>query len=1123
MIREATWGPGHLNVAAALNSLAWAVRAQGRYAEAEALFRRDLQNSRAALGDRHADVAISYGDLGQTLLDEKRAADALVALQAALDIRLALFGERHEDTADSYQVVAVALGELGRHVEAETLERKVVEIRSVLKGETAPETVQGRYNLAITLRQLKRYDEAEALIRAVLDVRRPAQGEAAAETAKAYAQLGNVLDAQGRYVEGEAAMRSGLEINLALFGERHMDTAASLNDLAFEMSQQRRFEDAVPIRRRILAIHLALLDEKDPTVADSLTNLAQALDAADQRREGEVYHRRALAAVLGRKDDSVTYAYMELAFSALNQGRTTGVEALLRAAVEANEIAGATGSGSSRPFEELGVLLSHQGRHEEAAAMMARTVAIRRESGGPTEFTTLAQSLQAAGRGDEAEAMMRRILQASLGKPGFEGPGYPNLNLGSLLIERERYAEAETYLRQAVPFLEQAHGEHYVNTAAGYSYLADSLDGQNRYPEAEMLRRKALEIRRIGFSEQHWVTRDTYVHLALNLAGQGRMAEAEATAAKAVDVTRQLRRRELALGGSAQDVNAGSVRDPFDTYLEIADGLRRSDPAAAERLQEQAFTAAQDIDVSSAGEALAQAAARIAAGQLGLGDTVARRQVLAVTARELNQRLLRALAADDKDRTGVLRAELAEAEAQLTALETEVRTRFPRYSELVSPEALDIPATQARLAPGEGLLLFAPAGADVHVFAVSRSGFVWRTVKGGADTTARAVARLRCQMDANTCAVADRPPTAADAARYDRATAYGLYRDLIRPVESALMGVDTLYVTASGPISSLPLGLLITQAPRGGGNSNDVRTLARSHWLADKYALITLPSVSSLRALGGLKSTPGNLAFLGYGDPVLGAPAVTAIAKPPGDRGFANHFFRSADADGAVLADPNTLRRGLESLPGTQIELRAMAEAMQAPAGMVRLGSEATETAVKTSLDLGQARVIAFATHGLLPRDIRGLTEPGLVFTPPDVASEMDDGVLTASEAARLTLNADWVILSACNTASADGDLTRSGGRESLSALAKAFLYAGAKSLLASHWRVLDDATAALTVQTLLGQTAHPGGSRAQALQAAMRVVRTGVRADGARLPGYDPAWAHPSAWAPFTLISAGD
>jgi CHAT domain-containing protein len=182
-----------------------------------------------------------------------------------------------------------------------------------------------------------------------------------------------------------------------------------------------------------------------------------------------------------------------------------------------------------------------------------------------------------------------------------------------------------------------------------------------------------------------------------------------------------------------------------------------------------------------------------------------------------------------------------------------------------------------------------------------------------------------------------------------------------------------------------------------------------------------------------------------------------------------------------------------------------------------RLGAEATETALKADTDLPRAVTVVFATHGLLPHEMGIGSEPGLVLTPPGTASAEDDGLLTASEAAALSLSAKWVVLSACNTATPGVEAGASG--ESLSSLARSFLYAGSGNLLASHWRVADDATAALIVETL----SNDGATPARALAAAMEAVRTGKHPDGSVVDGWKPHWAHPASWAPFTLVTNRD
>ena len=282
--------------------------------------------------------------------------------------------------------------------------------------------------------------------------------------------------------------------------------------------------------------------------------------------------------------------------------------------------------------------------------------------------------------------------------------------------------------------------------------------------------------------------------------------------------------------------------------------------------------------------------------------------------------------------------------------------------------------------------------------------------------------------------------------------------------------------------------------------------------LVDRYGLVSLPAVSVLRALKRKVASKGSTAFIGYGAPILDGPGAGKRAVNMGSR-----FVLKIDEEGINLADPDLLRT-LNPLPGTERELSAMATALKASKRDVLLGAAATETAVRRDANLGKARIIAFATHGVLPREVSGIEEPGLVLTPPAAPSPSDDGLLTASEVSKLTLNADWVLLSACNTASADG----TPGADSLSSLSRAFLYAGAQALLASHWRVSDDATAALTVETLAGRSTG-SLNRADALKAAMLAVRTGKRADGSAVAGWNDGWAHPSAWAPFTVISNGD
>ena len=297
-----------------------------------------------------------------------------------------------------------------------------------------------------------------------------------------------------------------------------------------------------------------------------------------------------------------------------------------------------------------------------------------------------------------------------------------------------------------------------------------------------------------------------------------------------------------------------------------------------------------------------------------------------------------------------------------------------------------------------------------------------------------------------------------------------------------------LLVVPHGPLASLPLHLLVTSPPPPDASSG-------LEWLARSFAVTTLPAVTTLRALRRTaRPSAAGEPFRGIGDPALGGGA-------PAGRGLVMADLYSARG----LGDVEQLR-ALPPLPEAADELRTLAAALGADERSLLLGRAATETAVKAA-DLAGARVIAFATHAVVAGELEGLAEPAIVLTPPEVATEQDDGLLTASEVAQLKLDADFVLLSACNTAAPDGTPGASG----LSGLAKAFVYAGTRSLLVSHWAVYSAAAEQLTTRMFAELAREPGLGRAEALRRSMLALIDG----GGRL-------AHPAAWAPFVVVGEG-
>jgi CHAT domain-containing protein len=321
-----------------------------------------------------------------------------------------------------------------------------------------------------------------------------------------------------------------------------------------------------------------------------------------------------------------------------------------------------------------------------------------------------------------------------------------------------------------------------------------------------------------------------------------------------------------------------------------------------------------------------------------------------------------------------------------------------------------------------------------------------------------------------------------------------VYQQTFGPIADKLAGKTRLSVLANGALTSIPFGILITSNPQG-------KTLKNQNWMIKSYAITVVPSIQSLNTMRApMAAVEAKKPLIAFADPVFSKQA-HAAAKHVALRSLPS-FYRGAQLDVGSLGE------SLPQLPGTRVEVETIARNLSVGDGHIKLGLDATEKAVKTS-KLDEYRVVYFATHGLVAGELqeftKAKTEPALVFTIPDDPSELDDGLLQASEVAGLKLNADWIVLSACNTASSDGV-----GAEPLSGLAQAFVYAGGRSLIVSHWDVLDDASARLMTDLFKISRYRPELSHGEMMREATLSLLYAAASDRE---------AHPRVWAPFVVV----
>jgi CHAT domain-containing protein len=671
-----------------------------------------------------------------------------------------------------------------------------------------------------------------------------------------------------------------------------------------------------------------------------------------------------------------------------------------------------------------------------------------------------------------AEAAMRAYEQRGAESTGV---GYGALNVAMAQHGLNRLPEAEANARRAIDILEKPGPRPEFRlwwSGEAYMHLGRILTDQKRYADARKAFNAAVERRRLQMGDS--------VRTDMTLRELGRLGMVEGNLPAALGAFRQAAAIEIRDRPTRERTRADYLAGYLDALLASA----AATPAERETLHAEAFTAVQIPRGGETARAISNMSARLDAADPAI-RAVAREYQEATRERD---RLRQALSAETMREPGerkpgaeeALKRDIRAAEEKVARLEERLQAELPRYAQLTAARPVPAAEISGLLKPGEAMIAFLPTREATYVVALHGSrAHAHRAAIPLADLS-RAVQSIRATLE---------PTDGGQLRPFDTATAQRLHDLLLAPAAGALQGATQLVVVPAGPLLSLPLALLVTKPTAASADP------AQVPWLARDVAISTVPAVSSLRELrqvarGSVAPRP----FIGFGDPAFaGAPGDTRSMKAMAD----------LCRDGApVDAD---MVRGLPRLRETARELTLISRALGGDPASVVLGADASEAKVRAT-DLAQYRVVAFATHGLLPGELKCKAEPALALTPPATASAAEDGLLDAGEVAQLKLDADWVVLSACNTAGPDGKL----GGESLSGLARAFFYAGARALLVSHWAVASQATVALTTATFDAQAKDATLGRAEALRRAQLALAG------------EKDTAHPFYWAAFTLVGDG-
>jgi CHAT domain-containing protein len=764
--------------------------------------------------------------------------------------------------------------------------------------------------------------------------------------------------------------------------------------------------------------------------------------------------------------------------------------------------------------------------------------------------------LAQAGKMVEAEAEARRALLDEKRRHGETSAlvGNDLRVLAGILAGEGRYAEGETMARQALTILQQAGVDpKSIQVTIARSTIATMDIGQEKWAEAlqafdalkadiasdpSLMRKffgsnkfyatvllqtghaqdaipvleRAVRGSTASFGENHPNTGEVRALYARALAATGQRDRAlnEYRAAMPALMTSSRQADVEEEGAVAADRR---VRRIIESYMGLL--AANGDGASIE----ESFRVADAARGGSVQRAVVASSARAAANDPALGDLVRREQDASRQVAALERLLADVLAApaeqQDPANVKAVRAQIQQQQSARADVRAQISRKFPDYAKLIDPQPLTVDQVRKTLHPNEVMVSTYVGRDKTYVWAVPASGqarFVAAGI-GEADVGAM-VKTLRKSLDPEASTLSDIPD-------YDVGTAYKLYAALLKPVEDVWAQADTLLIVQHGALGQLPFDVLVTEpyaVPAVAAGAPPFSNYRDVPWLARKVAVAQLPSVGALAALRAVPPPPSNrLAFAGFGDPWFNSSEaeqarkqVAANAGTIVSRGLSLTRRNAPNTHGNL----DFIMTQLPRLPDTAEEVRAIGTVLGAdPARDIFLGDRASKHRVKT-LDLFSRRVVLFATHGLMAGEVSELTEPALALTPASVSGDGEDGLLTLSDIMALRLNADWVVLSACNTAAGDG-----AGAEAVSGLGRGFFYAGARALLVTHWPVETTSAETVTVDLFRRQAADPKLSRAAALRAAKLALIASPGYIDTRSNAVGFAYAHPMFWAPYALI----
>lgn len=1077
---------------------------------AEALFKQALEIFENSLGEKHPLYGTTLNSLGGLYHAQSNYAEAKPLYERSLEILKLLVGANHPDVGTVLNRLARVHQDQANFSEAELLYKQALEADRNTLGKEHPNYSIKLNNLALLYCQQGSYAKAEPLFIQSLEIDREVLGEQHTNYGDTLNNLATLYEAQGNYDKAEAFYKQALEIDKNALGDQHPSYGIKLNNLAWMYYVQGKLAEAERIYNQALEIYEKAWGADHPEYGTTLGNLALVYKAKGQYSKAEGLYKQILKIKKkswGEEHPNYGIALHNLAQLYQAQGTYAKAEPLYKQALEIDRNA----LGDQHPnygdtLNSLAWLYYVQGNYAQAEPLYRQALNIYKNALGEenTDYgdalNNLALLYQAQGNYAKAEPLLLQALEIDKNALGEDHPSYSITlnNLALLYSDQGNYAQAERLYKQALDIDKNALSESHPNYALSLSNLACTHEAQGNYAQAEPEYLKALEIYRNALGEEHPKYGNTLLHLALLHCVQGNYAQAETLFKQALEIFKNALGEEhpdygytlehLAwlnfLRGSHEQAESffqqsiKVMRNNIERYATIQSDQQQRiyqrsveyslaeyhlNALQAKKFGQPAFELA--LAWKGAGQ-LRQKEYRKLASEAGSSKLF---QQLRDTSQQLFVHLNRDVEAEswkpkfdelsaDKER---IEKELAKSSAAFHRVNQEIGlshllAALPKEAVLVDfHEFVGIKKDE----DGQN-----QATENLLAFVVRHDHPVQMIDLGERTSIYAAINKWRTPMDPQR----DGPATWAAAA-----TAGTQLRErLWLPLEKHFGELETVLLSPVGELGTLPFGALPGDKPNS--------------YLIERYRIATIPVP---RLLPQLVERPesndipaGDLLLLGDVD-YQSAPRETVAAKQKRKRRnrSAEQVFRGTQFDNLTetAGEIATIKElFFESFDAPPESVRTLKRDEASEALLTKFAPQyqilhiAThgffadpEHAAITNVKLNENDITGRGNSNRTPRssiELRNAYHPGLLsglaLAGANLAQKedsADDGIVTAEEISFLPLNGvDLVTLSACQTG-----LGKSAGGEGLIGLQRAFQISGARTVVASLWKVDDTAT----------------------------------------------------------------